>query len=879
MAKKKDLIEQFVNQKIQTDYLEKVMGERFGAYSKYIIQDRAIPDVRDGLKPVQRRILYAMQAVGMVAKSPYKKSARIVGEVIGKYHPHGDSSVYEALVRMSQDFKINVPLIDMHGNNGSIDGDSAAAMRYTEARLSEAAMYLLKDLEKKTVPFVPNYDDSEIEPVILPSKFPNLLVNGSDGIASGYATNIPPHNLAETINLTIARIKNPNLSYDEALEILPGPDFPTGGIIELTDDLRQALMTGKGKVVVRSKAIIEKNNIIITEIPYGVNKAQLVKKMDSVKDNKGVDGIIEVRDESDKEGLRIVIETKDQANTDVILNYLYKTTDLQINFSYNTVAIVDRSPKQLGILDIIDAYILHQKEIITNRSNFEMDKDQRRLHIVEGYHKLSSIVNEVVETIKSSKNKADAKDNLVKLYGFTELQAEAIVMLQLYRLTSTDIKEFEDERKRLEADIKRLKKILSDDEELKKVIIEELSEILEKIPSPRKTEIVSETKVLDIKEEELIIHEDVRVIITKDGYIKKMSLKAYQASIGVSVLGLKENDYAIFDEVCNTMDSILLFTTQGSYINIPVYKMPDLKYKELGAYIGSLFDLNGAERVASIIHATEAPKDDVVFFVATKLGKVKLVEAKEIYERRYKKGYIAKFSDDKDEIVNVSLVLEDMAEVIAITKFGLILKYPKSEIPMVGLKALGVKNISLKPGDEVIASFPVLNYYKEELLLLINRGTLKRLLLKNIVRSKRGGRGTPFLKNVKSNPYYFIKAVCNNPSKFKESIMINLVSDLRSFGYNGLDLPKDTFENGVQIFNNGETPIDIFIDIIDKKEYDKGNNELSKEFQKSIEEIKKENPNSLIDELGEIVEKQTSIYDFLGDDLSDDDEKLKDDLF
>ena len=880
MAKKKDVINEFIDQKIQSEYLEKIMGDRFGAYSKYIIQDRAIPDVRDGLKPVQRRILYAMQSVGMVAGSPYKKSARIVGEVIGKFHPHGDQSVYEALVRMSQDFKINVPLIDMQGNNGSIDGDGAAAMRYTEARLSKAAMYLLKDMEKKTVPFVPNYDDSEVEPVILPAKFPNLLVNGSDGIASGYATNIPPHNLAETIDLTIARIKNPNLTYEEALEILPGPDFPTGGIIEDTEDLHQALRTGRGRVVIRAKAEIVKNNIIITEIPYGVNKAVLVKKIDSVKDSKGVDGITEIRDESDKEGLRIVIETKEQANPEVILNYLYKATDLQVNFSYNTVAIVDRSPRTLGVLDIIDAYILHEKEVIINRSNFEVDKMTKRLHIVEGFHKMTSIINEVVDTIKNSKNKADAKENITRLFGFTELQAEAIVMLQLYRLTNTDIKEMEDEKRELEKNIKHLKHVLSSEEALKEVIINEMSEIKEIIPSPRRTVIEESLEKREINEEELIIHEDVRVIITKDGYVKKMSLKAYQASLGVSTPGLKEDDYIIFDKQCNTMDSLILCTTLGSYINMPVYKLPDLKYKELGMYIGSIFDVTGAEKICSILHLKEKPKSGELLLVSTKEGKIKIVDTQELFERRYKKGVVTKLLD-KDEVISVSEIKKDMEEVVTVTKFGLILKYAKAELPVLGLKAVGVKNISLKPGDEVIMSLPVPNYYKEELILLINRGLVKRIPLKNVVRGKRGNRGTPFLKNVKSNPYYFVKGIETNLSKLKNSVEVCILTSSKLLKINGEEFPKDTFENGIQMFDQSETIYDIFTNVLDDKEYSKSITELSKDLSKSLEEKRAQHPNSLIDELGDIVEQQTSIYDILGESDIDsmDDEKLKEDLF
>ena len=888
---KKDPINTLIEQKIQSEYLEKVMGDCFGSYAKYIIQDRAIPDVRDGLKPVQRRILYAMKTVGMVYGEAYKKSARIVGEVIGKYHPHGDASVYDALVRMSQDFKINVPLIDMQGNKGSIDGDSAAAMRYTEARLSLASMYLLKDIEKKTVQFIPNYDDSEIEPVVLPAKFPNLLVNGAEGISAGYATNIPPHNLNETINLTIERIKNPNLSFEEAITILPGPDFPGGGIIIDSPELQDALKIGRGRVTIRSKTKIEGHNIIVTEIPYGVNKSLLVRKIDTIGSTKKIDGIIEVRDESDKEGLRIVIETRNESNPDIILNYLFKNTDLQINISYNMVAIVDRSPKTLGVLDIIDAYILHTKEVITNRSNYEKDKCEKRLHIVNGLNKLISISDDVIETIKSSNGKQDSKKNIMAKYGFTDLQAEAIVMLQLYRLSKYDVEELLNEKHSLEVEIKRLEHILSNENALKRVIIEELEDINSKVITPRKTVISEEENDLSFKEEELIIHEDTHVIITKDGYIKRLSNKAYQMSINQSEPGLKENDYIIFDELCNTVNTILLFTMNGYYINLPIYKIPELKYKELGAYIGSLFDLGGSDKIVGIYHIDKPLDKGTNVLISTRKGKIKLTPTCEFFEKRYKRGLAMKLQDG-DSVVSASLEDKDKEEVVVVTKLGNILKYAKSEVPISGAKALGVKNINLKPKDEVIDSILVPNYYKEEIILLTNRGGLKRILLKNITRTRRSGRSYSFLKSVKTNPYYFLKAVVTNPSKYKDSIELDILTDKELIRFKGTEIPKDNYEHGAPVVQNA-TPKSLYLRFIDRELYNKYHNDLSKQLKEALEEVQKSHPGSLIDELGEIIEQQTTIFDYLEvkeDDLIDkpqdetaidleEIERLKEDLF
>ncbi|PKK86942.1 MAG: DNA gyrase subunit A, partial [Tenericutes bacterium HGW-Tenericutes-8] len=472
-------IDAFIEEKITSERLEDIIGERFGRYSKYIIQDRALPDARDGLKPVQRRILYAMYKMGMFNDKPFKKSARIAGEVMGKYHPHGDSSIYEAMVRMSQNFKMGVTLIDMHGNNGSIDGDSAAAMRYTEARLSKEAEYLIADIDKRTVPFIPNFDDEELEPTVLPAKFPNLLVNGANGISAGYATKIPPHNLKEIIKATIERIDKPDMTIDRLLKIVTGPDFPTGGIVQGKEGIRQAFETGSGKVIVRSRTFFETFNkdqtrIVVTEIPFEVNKSELVKSIDMLRIDKKLEDLQEVRDESDREGMRISIELKKEANPDICLAYLFKNTDLQVNYNYNMVAIHHQRPVQMGVIEILDAYINHQKEVITNRSNYDLDKAERRSHIVSGLIKMVDVIDEVVHIIRHSKNKQNSKDNIIKQFGFTELQAEAIVMLQLYRLSSTDIDALIKESNELDERIIWLKKVLSDEQMLLSVIKKEL---------------------------------------------------------------------------------------------------------------------------------------------------------------------------------------------------------------------------------------------------------------------------------------------------------------------------------------------------------------------------------------------------------------------
>ncbi|MGI6782305.1 MAG: DNA topoisomerase IV subunit A, partial [Acholeplasmataceae bacterium] len=600
-------VNEFVNKNIIKSSFNEIVGERFGRYSKYIIQDRALPDVRDGLKPVQRRILYAMYEMGMFQNKPYKKSARIAGEVMGKYHPHGDSSIYEAMVRMSQDFKMLVPLIDMHGNNGSIDGDSPAAMRYTEARLSKASEYLLEDLDKRTVLFVPNFDDEETEPVVLPAKFPNLLVNGAMGIAAGYATRIPPHNLSEVISATIAYLKNPNLTPKEVLKYIKGPDFPTGGIVQGLDGIKDAINTGAGRIIVRSKVIKEEisrtqDRLVVTEIPYEVNKADLVRQIDMLRVDKVLEDIIEVRDESDQEGLRIAIDLKKGADYNVVLAYLLKNTNLQVSYNYNMVAIVNNRPEQIGVIPILKAYIEHQKEVVTNRSNYLLERAKKREHVVLGLIKMVSILDQVIKTIRNSNNKANAKDNIMNNFFFSEIQAEAIVTLQLYRLSNTDVYELEKESESLKNQISELEKILTNEKVLNEVIESELKATEKALGQSRKTEIEAEIETIKIDERELISDENVQVGITKEGYVLRSNLRSYSST---KTPGLKQGDQFIFEEEVSTLDTLLIFTNLGNYIFLPVFKLEEQRWGDLGVYINNIVPIQRDETLIKVIKISD----------------------------------------------------------------------------------------------------------------------------------------------------------------------------------------------------------------------------------------------------------------------------------
>ena len=733
-----------------SDYaLEEIMGERFGRYCKTIIQNRAIPDVRDGLKPVQRRILYSMYREKNTYDKPYHKSARALGPIIGKYHPHGDSSIYEAMVRMSQSWKMKNPYIDMHGNNGSIDGDSPAAYRYTESRLSKISEELLKDIDKNTVIFSPNYDDSLLEPTVLPAKYPNLLVNGAMGISAGYATNIPPHNLGEIVDATIYRIDHPDCSLDNILELVKGPDFPTGGIVEGKEGLNQAYKTGRGKIIVKAKYIITKDQIIINEIPYEVNKASLISRINDIRIDKKIEGMVDARDESDKEGLRIVIDLKKDANKDIIINYLLKNTELQISFNFNMVAIVDRHPRLLGILSILDSYLSFQKEVILNRTHFDLDHFSARLHIVEGMMKALDILDEVIKTIRSSKNKADAQENLVREYDFTMEQAVAIVMLQLYRLTNTDVKALQEEQTNLLKLIAFLNKILSDKTTLKKVMKDELLKIKKEYDVERLTEIRDEITEIKIDTIDLIPKEDVIVAISKDGYVKRVSNRSYSASEGETLL--KDGDYLIGLYKVNTLDTVLLFTDLGNYLYVPVYEIPDTKWKDLGKHISNLISLSSEENIIYSLPVSKFTNDEQITFF-TKNGMIKRTNLSEFKVSRYSKAMSCLKLKDKDKVIKITN--EKGKNILVITKNGYALNFKTEEVSLVGIKASGVKAISLK-ADQVVGG----HLFDEDsrlLAIFTDKGTGKRIKLTEIDTMSRTRKGIRIIKDVKTNPHSII---------------------------------------------------------------------------------------------------------------------------
>ncbi|MDR0846516.1 MAG: DNA topoisomerase IV subunit A [Lactobacillales bacterium] len=749
--------------------LEDVMGERFGRYSKYIIQERALPDVRDGLKPVQRRILFSMNKDGNTFEKAFRKSAKSVGNIMGNYHPHGDSSIYEAMVRMSQDWKLRGTLIEMHGNNGSMDGDGAAAMRYTEARLSKLASQLISDIEKDTVDHAWNFDDTEKEPTVLPTKFPNLLVNGSSGIAAGYATNIPTHNLGEVTEAAIYLLKHPNASLDKLMEFVKGPDFPTGGIIQGVENLKSAYETGKGKVVVRSKTSIEplkggKEQIVITEIPYEVNKAELVHEMEDVRINKDIEGIAEVRDETDRNGLQIVIELKKDANAQGILNYLLKKTKLQINYNFNMVAIDNMTPRLTGLKRMLEAFISHRIEVITRRSRFELNKAQKREHIVGGLIKALSILDQVIKEIRASKNKADAKDNLIAKFGFTPEQSEAIVSLQLYRLTNFDITALEDEENSLQEQINFLNLVLSDESELKKLMITELKEVSSKYATPRLTAIEEHIEELKVDTQVLIASEDVVVTITRDGYVKRSSSRSYGA-VKPDENGLKEGDSVVFFGKLNTLHHIVLFTDKGNAIYRPVHELPDMKYKDIGEHLTlTITDIEDEKIVYA--YSFESPEaieaSDQTLLFATRGGMIKQTALREFapwgtYRKRSTNAM--KLKSDEDRVIAIELVSDhDLMDAFVLTRRGFALRYRLDEIPVVGKTAAGVKSINLKDGDEVVYTTSVYTDGDNLVTLVTQRGNVKRMyaqLVNPLTRAKRGIRA---IREIKKDPHQIIFA-------------------------------------------------------------------------------------------------------------------------
>ncbi|MEJ7540835.1 DNA topoisomerase IV subunit A [Staphylococcus intermedius] len=750
---------------IQNLPLVDVIGDRFGRYSKYIIQERALPDVRDGLKPVQRRILYSMYSNGNTYDKHFRKSAKTVGDVIGQLHPHGDSSVYDAMVRLSQDWKLRHVLVEMHGNNGSIDNDPPAAMRYTEAKLSQLSEQLLRDIHKDTVDFVPNYDDTEMEPMVLPARFPNLLVNGSTGISAGYATDIPPHNLAEVITATLKYIDNPDLTVKQLMQYIKGPDFPTGGIVQGIDGIRKAYETGKGKVIVRAKADIEtlrngRSQIIVTEIPYEVNKSSLVKKIDELRADKKVEGIVEVRDETDRSGLRVAVELKKDVNATSILNFLYKNTDLQVAYNFNMVAITEGRPKLMGIKPIISSYLNHQIEVVTRRTSFDLKHTEERMHIVEGLMKALSILDEVIVLIRNSKNKRDAKNNLVATYDFTETQAEAIVMLQLYRLTNTDIVALQEEYDELKQKIAALKHILENHDALLNVIKDELSEIKKQFKQPRLSVIEEKISEIKIDKEVIVPSETVMLSLTQAGYIKRTSLRSFNAS-GKEEIGLKERDGVLKIIETNTQDYVMVFTNKGRYLLIPVHKLPDVKWKDLGQHVSQIVPIEEDERVVNCYTVSDF-NDEHAIITATRQGMIKKSLLSGFKSTRTSKPLVAMKVKEGDALISVMYVPANAASqcITLLTHRGMSLTYPMSELPDTGLRAAGIKAINLKDEDHVVLADHI--QPQDTILIATQRGALKRIGFKVLQQAKRAQRGITLLKELKKQPHRVVAArVCH----------------------------------------------------------------------------------------------------------------------
>ncbi|MBR0385147.1 MAG: DNA topoisomerase IV subunit A [Erysipelotrichaceae bacterium] len=732
--------------------LDDLISERYGESAKYIIQDRALPDARDGLKPVQRRILYAMYKDGNTADKAFRKSAKTVGLVIGNYHPHGDSSVYEAMVRLSQDWKQNIPLVEMHGNNGSIDDDPAAAMRYTEARLAAISDTLLKDIDKDTVSWTPNFDDTENEPTVLPAKFPNLLVNGATGIAAGYATNIPPHNLQEIVQGTIYRINNPDCSLDAIMDIIKGPDFPTGGIVQGIQGIRDAFTTGKGRVVVRSKVSIESTKsvqqIIVSEIPFEVIKVNLVKKIDEIRFNHDIEGILDVRDESDRNGLRIVIDVNKDSDANNILNYLYKNTDLQVYYSYNMIAIVDQRPVQLGLLEALDSYIAFRKDVVIARSHFEFNKRIERCHILEGLIKAVSILDEIIKIIRSSKDKADAKNRLIKAYEFTEPQAEAIVTLRLYRLTNTDIFELKNEFATLVGELKELKEIIENPKKLNQVICEELQEVAEKFAEERKTVIEHEVSDIQIDKASMIANEHVVITLSRDGYAKRVSMRSYSSN--ESLTGIKEDDQLIGYLEADTIDSMLAFTASGEYVCLPIYQLKEAKWKDIGDHVSSMVKLNNSEK---FVGACLVKDFNTYAWIVTLSsgGMIKKSAVNQWQLQRNSRSSQAMKLDDGDSVIAAAVVYEN-DEVILVSRDGYCMRFPVKDIPEVGVKSKGVIACRLS-GDDVLVSMAIANGSGTEAVFMTGRAGAKRIKIGEIEETRRATKGLLIAKKNKTNPH------------------------------------------------------------------------------------------------------------------------------
>lgn len=811
MAKKKE-IPVVIEENIQDEPLEEIMGDRFAIYAKYVIQDRAIPDVRDGLKPVQRRIIYAMYLDKNVSSKPTRKCAHTVGAVMGKFHPHGDSSIYSALARMSQDWKVRVPLVDFQGNNGSIDGDAPAAYRYTEARLSEISDEMIKDLDKETVDMQLTFDDTQLEPTVLPARFPNLLVNGTEGIAVAVATDIPPHNLKEVNDAVIYRIQHPRCTLDDLFNLFHGPDFPTGGIIYQSEGLRSMYETGKGRIEVASRTFITEERgfpqIIVTEIPFGHNKSDIVFEIDKIRHDRVIDGIVEVRDESDREGLRIAIDLKKEANAKLILTYLMNKTNLLSSYAANMVAIVDNRPKTLSLITYLDAYIAHQKDVITRRSKYDLKKFSDRLHIVNGLMKAISIVDEVVHLIRRSKDKADAKVNLQKEFGFSEAQSEAIVTMQLYKLSNTDITIFANEKAKLESDIAELEAILSDEKKLEKVIIADLKEISKKYGTPRKTSIEEKEEVAAIDKRDLIAKEEVMLAVTRDGYVKRSTLKSYKAS-EQAMPGMKAGDVLISEVKALTTDYLLLFTDQGNYAFIPVHEIVEAKWKEEGKHINVNVSVSGEEKIIKAL-VVSSFKEGVFVALVSRNGQVKRTVLKDFFLQRYTKPVTCMRLAKDDYLADVAISTGNN-DLLILTKDGYATLFNENELTPLGIKASGVKAISHK-NTCVVSLFAYPRDHKyTKLLLLSHEGAMRVFDYTSLQCTARLGKAQPLFKCFISSPHNlcYAKRLVRAPEPFTLTSLLDdkTIMEINVDDFHPVSYDKRMKEN---LELNGHTIVSVY---------------------------------------------------------------------
>jgi len=734
----------YENQKIMPVNIEEEMKTSFIDYAMSVIVQRALPDVRDGLKPVHRRILYAMNDLGITPDKPHRKCAMTVGEVLGKYHPHGDTSVYDAMVRMAQDFSQRYMLIDGHGNFGSVDGDGAAAMRYTEARMSKISVELLKEIDKETVDFVPNYDESIKEPSVLPARFPNLLVNGSNGIAVGMATSIPPHNLGEVIDCTVATIENPEIELEEMLKYIKGPDFPTGAVIMGREGIKKAYGTGRGKVTVRAEAEIEemsgnRQRIIVSEIPYQVNKASMIENIAELVKDKKIEGISDLRDESDRNGMRIVIELKRDANANIILNQLYKHTQMQDTFSIIMLALVNGQPKVMNLKSVIAHYIDHQKDVVTRRTQYDLKKAEARAHILEGLRIALDNIDEIINILRSSKNIAEAKERMMSRFGLSELQAEAIAEMRLKSLTGLERNKIDEEYLSLIKDIEYYRSLLMNEQKLLMVIKDELLDIKKKFNDRRRTKIIS-ASLEEFDEEDFIEEHEVAVTITHFGYIKRLPADTYKSQRrggrGITGLQTREDDFVENLFITSTHNYILFFTNKGKMYKLKTYEIPEAGRQAKGTALVNLLQLGANEKVNAVIHIKDFNDGKYLIFM-TKHGTIKKTELKE-YDTSRNTGITAISLIDSDELIGVKLT-RGTTELIAATKNGLSIRFPESDVRSMGRGARGVRGINLNPGDVVIG----MDIIEEEadLLVISEKGYGKRTPVAEYRVQTRGGKG------------------------------------------------------------------------------------------------------------------------------------------